>query len=153
MSDLEAFRAQTRAWLEENSPEAVRGLELDPESGGNWGGRRPRWDHPEMKTWLERAAARGFTAPTWPREFAGGGLAPEEAKLLAEEMRRLRLPPPLTGFGLTMIGPTLLRFGNEEQKRLHLPRICRGEIRWCQGYSEPDAGSDLASLQIGRAHV
>jgi alkylation response protein AidB-like acyl-CoA dehydrogenase len=100
-----------------------------------------------MKTWLERAAERGFTAPTWPREFGGGGLAADEAKVLAEEMRRLRLPPPLTGFGLTMIGPTLLRFGNDAQKKFHLPRICRGEIRWCQGYSEPDAGSDLASLQ------
>jgi alkylation response protein AidB-like acyl-CoA dehydrogenase len=147
MADLEAFRAEVRGWLEANAPAAIRGLEVDPETGGNWGGRRPHWDHPEMKTWLERAAARGFTAPTWPREFGGGGLAPEQAKGLAEELRRLRLPPPLTGFGLTMIGPTLLRFGSEEQKRLHLPRICRGEIRWCQGYSEPDAGSDLASLQ------
>ena len=147
MADLEAFRAEVRGWLEANAPAAIRGLEIDPETGGNWGGRRPHWDHPEMKVWLERAAARGFTAPTWPRELGGGGLAPEQAKGLAEELRRLRLPPPLTGFGLTMIGPTLLRFGSEEQKRLHLPRICRGEIRWCQGYSEPDAGSDLASLQ------
>ncbi len=147
MPDIEAFRAQTQAWLEENAPKEIRGLEIDPETGGTWGGRRPRWDHPEMKTWLERAAERGFTAPTWPKEYGGGGLTAEEAKVLAEEMRRLRLPPPLSGFGLTMIGPTLLRFGNEEQKRLHLPRICRGEIRWCQGYSEPDAGSDLASLQ------
>ncbi len=147
MTDLEAFRAETRAWLESNAPTAIRGLEIDPESGGSWGGRRPPWDHPEMKPWLERAAARGLTAPTWPREYGGGGLSPEEAKVLAEELRRLRLPPPLVGFGLTMIGPTLLRFGSEEQKREHLPRICRGEIRWCQGYSEPDAGSDLASLQ------
>jgi alkylation response protein AidB-like acyl-CoA dehydrogenase len=147
MSDLEGFRAEAREWLLENAPVAIRGLELDPESGGNWGGRRPKWDHPEMKTWLERAAARGFTAPTWPREVGGGGLSPEQARVLAEEMRRLRLPAPLVGFGLTMIGPTLLRFGTEEQKREHLPRICRGEIRWCQGYSEPDAGSDLASLQ------
>src|SRR5262249_56164112 len=93
------------------------------------------------------AAARGRTAPTWPRELGGGGLDAEEAKAVAEELRRLRLPPPLTGFGLSMIGPTLLRFGTDEQKRWHLPRICRGEIRWCQGYSEPDSGSDLASLQ------
>jgi alkylation response protein AidB-like acyl-CoA dehydrogenase len=147
MPDLEAFRVETRAWLEANAPVEIRGIEIDPETGGNWGGRRPRWDHPEMKTWLERAAARGLTAPTWPREYGGGGLAAEEARVVAEEIRRLRLPPPLTGFGLTMIGPTLLRFGSEEQKRLHLPRIVRGEIRWCQGYSEPDAGSDLASLQ------
>jgi alkylation response protein AidB-like acyl-CoA dehydrogenase len=147
MADLEAFREEARAWLEANAPAALRGIELDAESGGNWGGRRPRWDHPAMKTWLEVAAARGWTAPTWPREYGGGGLSPEEAKVLAEEMRRLRLPPPLVGFGLTMIGPTLLRFGSQEQKLEHLPRICRGEIRWCQGYSEPDAGSDLASLK------
>ncbi len=147
MTDLEAFRAETRTWLEANAPTEVRGIELDPESGGNWGGRRPRWDHPEMKTWLDRAAARGFTAPTWPREYGGSELTSEQARVLAEEMRRLRLPPPLTGFGLTMIGPTLLRFGSEVQKRQHLPAICRGEIRWCQGYSEPDAGSDLASLE------
>jgi alkylation response protein AidB-like acyl-CoA dehydrogenase len=147
MADLEAFRADVRAWLAANAPAALRGVEIDPESGGNWGGRRPHWDPPEMERWLEVAAARGFTAPTWPREFGGGGLAAEQAKVLAEEIRREKLPPPLTGFGLSMIGPTLLRFGTDEQKREHLPRICRGEIRWCQGYSEPDAGSDLASLQ------
>jgi alkylation response protein AidB-like acyl-CoA dehydrogenase len=147
MADLEAFRAEVRAWLAANAPPALRGLELDPESGGNWGGRRPHWDPPEMQRWLEVAAARGFTAPTWPREFGGGGLSGEQAKVLADEMRREKMPPPLTGFGLSMIGPTLLRFGSEEQKREHLPKVCRGEIRWCQGYSEPDAGSDLASLQ------
>ena len=100
-----------------------------------------------MKVWLEVAAAKGFTAPTWPSEYGGGGLSKDEAKVLAQEMAALRLPAPLVGFGLTMIGPTLLRFGSEEQKREHLPKICRGEIRWCQGYSEPGAGSDLASLQ------
>jgi alkylation response protein AidB-like acyl-CoA dehydrogenase len=147
MADLEAFRAEVRAWLAANAPPALRGLELEPESGGNWGGRRPHWDPPEMQRWLEVAAARGFTAPTWPREFGGGGLSGEQAKVLADEMRREKMPPPLTGFGLSMIGPTLLRFGSEEQKREHLPKVCRGEIRWCQGYSEPDAGSDLASLQ------
>jgi alkylation response protein AidB-like acyl-CoA dehydrogenase len=136
-----------RTWLEANAPETIRGLVLSSESSGNWGGRRPRWDHPDMKPWLERCAARGFTAPTWPSEYGGGGLSAEQAKVLAEEMRRLALPPPLTGFGLSMIGPTLLRFGSEEQKREHVPKIVRGEIRWCQGYSEPDAGSDLASLQ------
>jgi alkylation response protein AidB-like acyl-CoA dehydrogenase len=100
-----------------------------------------------MKTWLEVAAERGFAAPNFPQEYGGGGLSPAETKVLHDEMRRARLPLPLTGFGLTMIGPTLLRYGNEEQKREHLPPICRGGIRWCQGYSEPDAGSDLASLQ------
>jgi len=147
MPDLDAFRAETAAWLEAHAPQAIRGLLINPEGGGNWGGRRASFDPSEMKDWLEMCVERGWTAPSWPREYGGGGLSPAEAKILAEELRRLKLPAPLTGFGLTMIGPTLLRFGNEEQKREHIPRIVRGEIRWCQGYSEPDAGSDLASLQ------
>ena len=146
MAELDEFRAQTRQWLEANAPEAIAGLVMT-EANGNWGGRRASFEPPEMKTWLERMAERGWTAPTWPREYGGGGLEAAEAKVLQQELARLRLPPPLTGFGLTMIGPTLLRFGNEEQKREHVPKICRGEIRWCQGYSEPGAGSDLASLQ------
>jgi alkylation response protein AidB-like acyl-CoA dehydrogenase len=147
MADLESFRRETRAWLEANAPASLRGMGNDP-LHGVWGGRKRRFAHPDQEAWLERAAARGFTAPTWPREYGGGGLSAEEAKVLAQEMGRLRLPQPLIGFGLTMIGPTLLRFGNEEQKREHLPKICRGEIRWCQGYSEPGAGSDLASLSM-----
>jgi alkylation response protein AidB-like acyl-CoA dehydrogenase len=147
MADLETFRAEAAAWLEEHAPAAIRGHQFNAESGGNWGGRRPHWDLPEMKLWLERCAEKGWTAPTWPREYGGGGLSPEEAKVLSLEMRRLKLPDPLVGFGLTMIGPTLLRFGTEEQKLDHIPKIVRGEIRWCQGYSEPEAGSDLASLQ------
>lgn len=114
---------------------------------GIWGGRRATFPSPDAKRWLERMAERGWTAPTWPREYGGGGLSSSEASVLHRELRRLRLPPPLVGFGLTMIGPTLLQFGTDEQKREHLPKICRGEIRWCQGYSEPDAGSDLASLK------
>jgi alkylation response protein AidB-like acyl-CoA dehydrogenase len=146
MAELDEFRAQTRRWLEANAPDAIAGLVMT-EANGNWGGRRATFEPPEMKTWLERMAERGWTAPTWPREYGGGGLGAAEAKVLQQELAQLRLPPPLTGFGLTMIGPTLLRFGNEEQKREHVAKICRGEIRWCQGYSEPGAGSDLASLQ------
>jgi alkylation response protein AidB-like acyl-CoA dehydrogenase len=146
MADVESFRAEVSAWLDREAPRSIAGLQVG-EMGGNWGGRRPTWDHPDMKPWLERAAAKGFTAPTWPREYGGGGLDAAEAKVLSQEIAKRRLPPPLTGFGLTMIGPTLLRFGTEAQKREHLPKICRGEIRWCQGYSEPDSGSDLASLQ------
>ena len=134
-------------WLESHCPRAIRGRPYS-ELDGNWGGRKARFTDADMKRWLEVAAERGFTAPTWPREYGGGDLSREEAKVLAEETRRLRLPLPLIGFGLTMIGPTLLQFGTEEQKREHLPKICRGEIRWCQGYSEPGAGSDLAGLQM-----
>jgi alkylation response protein AidB-like acyl-CoA dehydrogenase len=146
MPDHEGFRAEIREWLDENAPKTLLGLEVD-ELTGNWGGRHATFDPPDMKVWLDRMAAKGWTAPTWPKEYGGGGLSNDEAKILDQELARKKLPPALSGFGLTMIGPTLLRFGNEEQKQEHLTKICRGEIRWCQGYSEPDAGSDLASLQ------
>jgi len=146
MSDLDEFRDDVRGWIEANAPKSLVGLEVT-ELTGNWGGRNAVFDPPEMKEWLERMGERGWTAPTWPKEYGGGGLSDDMAKVLAQELAQKKLPPALSGFGLTMIGPTLLRFGNEEQKREHLPKICRGEIRWCQGYSEPDAGSDLASLQ------
>jgi alkylation response protein AidB-like acyl-CoA dehydrogenase len=146
MADLEAFRAETRSWVEANAPASLRGMGNDP-LHGVWGGKRFSFPSADAKAWLERAAAKGYTAPTWPKEYGGGGLSADEAKILGQEIARQRLPQPLIGFGLTMIGPTLLRFGDEEQKKEHLPKIARGEIRWCQGYSEPGAGSDLASLQ------
>jgi len=109
------------------------------------GGRR-RSTNPEAYIWLERMAERGWTAPTWPTEYGGGGLSKEEFLILLEEVQRIGARPPLGGMGITMIGPTLLEFGTEEQKLRHLPPIVRGETAWCQGYSEPGAGSDLASL-------
>jgi len=145
MTDLTAFRDELRAFLEAHAPAGLRGASgMDM---GYWGGRKSAPPHPDSKRFCEMMAERGLTAPTWPKEYGGGGLEPEAAKVIEQELARLRLPPPLTGFGLTMIGPTLLQFGTEEQKREHIPRIVRGEIRWCQGYSEPNAGSDLASLQ------
>jgi alkylation response protein AidB-like acyl-CoA dehydrogenase len=145
-ADSEGFRAELRAWLEANAPKSLAGAaggELD----GIWGGRKATWSNPDAKRWLDACAERGFTAPEWPRAYGGGGLSREQAKVLRQELARLRMPPPLIGFGLTMIGPVLLQFGTEEQKQEHLPKVCRGEIRWCQGYSEPGAGSDLAGLQ------
>ncbi|MCB9736456.1 MAG: acyl-CoA dehydrogenase family protein [Deltaproteobacteria bacterium] len=144
--DLDAFRADTRAWLEDNAPASLRGRPGDM-FHGTWGGRRGDFESDDHRVWLERMAARGWTAPTWPAEYGGGGLSRKEAAVLAEELKRLKLPAPLIGFGLVMIGPTLLQFGTEAQKRQHLPGIIKGEIRWCQGYSEPGSGSDLASLQ------
>jgi alkylation response protein AidB-like acyl-CoA dehydrogenase len=146
MAELEAFRSDVQRWLAANAPQTIRGLVLTGEGDGNWGGRRATYDPPEMKRWLEVMAARGWTAPTWPAEYGGGGLSAEQAKVLRQELAAQKLPPPLIGFGLEMIGPTLLRYGTEAQKRQHIPAIVRGEIRWCQGYSEPDSGSDLASL-------
>ena len=107
MADLEKFRRETRAWLLANAPESIAGLQLG-EGGGSWGGRRPSFDHPDMKTWLEVMAEKGWTAPTWPREYGGGGLDKAEAKVLAREMTQLRLPAPLVGFGLAALPPGFL---------------------------------------------
>jgi alkylation response protein AidB-like acyl-CoA dehydrogenase len=121
-------------WPKGRAPNAMSG------EGLTWGGRKQAFENPDAKRWLDATAERGWTAPTWPKEYGGGGLSREEAKVLAQEMNRLRIKPPLIGFGLTMIGPLLLEHGSEEQKKRFLPEICRGEVRWCQGYSEP--GSD-----------
>jgi alkylation response protein AidB-like acyl-CoA dehydrogenase len=143
--ELEAFRSELRDWLEKHAPAGLRNLH-DPRYA-YWGGRKPELPHPDAARWCEIAAERGLTALTWPKEYGGGGLTPAHEKVLNQELAKLGLPAPLSGFGLTMIGPTLLQFGTEEQKQEHLTKIVRGQIRWCQGYSEPNAGSDLASLQ------
>jgi acyl-CoA dehydrogenase len=150
MSTLEEFRRETRAWLEQNCPPSMRRTTAtDAISGGEgcWGGRKWVFASEDQRLWLERMAARGWTAPTWPREYAGGGLSREEAKVLGEEMSRIRALAPLESFGISMLGPALLKYGTHDQKLRFLPPIVRGEIRWCQGYSEPNAGSDLAGLQ------
>ena len=146
MTDLDAFRAETRAWLEANCPPEVRGP-MRSEADMIWGGRDAVFATPGHKLWLERMGARGWTAPEWPVEYGGGGLSREEAKVLASELRRIKAQPALNSFGVWMLGPALLAFGTEAQKKRFLPEIVRGEIRWCQGYSEPGAGSDLAGLQ------
>lgn len=145
MSDLEQFRSEARSWLEDNCPPSMR--TPMPPSEAVWGGRNATFVNPDSKLWLQRMADKGWTAPTWPTEYGGGGLSKEQAKVLTEELRRINARPPLLSFGLWMIGPVLLEYGTEAQRQEHLPPIIRGEIWWCQGYSEPNAGSDLASLQ------
>lgn len=146
MSELEEFRASVRTWLEENAPASLRGKMGDPLKE-YWGGKKTTPPFPESRAWMDMMAEKGWTVPTWPREYGGGGLSKKEGKVLTEELDRLKLPRPLIGFGITMIGPTILQYGTEEQKQYFLPKICRGEVRWCQGYSEPNAGSDLANVQ------
>ena len=145
MSELDQFRQATRAWLEENCPQSMREPTKGFEDFYN-GGRNPEIDHPDQKVWCDRMAERGWTVPHWPKEYGGGGLGKEEVKVLRQEMARINARTPLDSFGISMLGPALLQFGTEAQKLEHLPKIARGEIRWCQGYSEPNAGSDLASL-------
>ena len=145
MADLDAFRADTRTWLERNCPPEMR-EPIRSDADVCWGGRNFKPSSPAQKDWLDRMGARGWTVPDWPSAYGGGGLSPAETKVLREEMRRIAARNPLNSFGISMLGPALLKYRTEEQKLDYLPRIARGEIRWCQGYSEPNAGSDLASL-------
>ncbi|HEY5680001.1 MAG TPA: acyl-CoA dehydrogenase family protein [Pseudomonadales bacterium] len=141
---MSAFRDDVRGWLEENCPPSMRTpLPADEYPGG---GRRAVYGNPDTGVWMQRMAERGFTVPLWPTEYGGAGLDAGENQVLQEELRRINARPALLGMGISMIGPALLEFGTEAQKREHLPKIARGEIWWCQGYSEPNAGSDLAGL-------
>jgi acyl-CoA dehydrogenase len=146
VSDLDTFRSETRAWLEANCPAEMREPMRD-ESDACWGGRNAVFKNEAQKCWMDVMAGRGWTVPDWPREHGGGGLSPAETKILRQEMARIGARNPLMSFGISMLGPALLKYGSEEQKKRFLTEIARGEIRWCQGYSEPNAGSDLASLQ------
>ena len=141
-SDLDAFRTEARGWLEANYPQALR---ADPDAGTRMimGGVKPTGDH---LLWKQRMAEKGWGTPTWPKKYGAGGLTPAEARVLGQEMDRIGAYNPMIGMGLSMFGPTLLEYGTEAQKDRHIPSIVRGELRWCQGYSEPGAGSDLASL-------
>jgi acyl-CoA dehydrogenase len=143
---MNSFREQVREWLEANCPDSMR-RPYRSEKDICWGGRNFRFRSDDQRLWLERMAAKGWTAPTWPEEYGGGGLGRKEAKTLKEELARIHARPPLVSFGISMLGPALLKFGSEALRRQHLPPIVRGEVRWAQGYSEPNAGSDLASLQ------
>lgn len=140
-AELAEFRAETRAWLADNCPDGARG------PGQIANGSTKIELEPDVALWLERCVQRRITAPTWPTEYGGGGLSNGQAKVLAEEMAAIKARPPLQGMGMTMIGPTLLELGTDDQKERHLPDIIAGRKQWCQGYSEPGAGSDLAALR------
>ena len=140
-TDLQAFRNETREWLDANCPQSMRNKMVHFEEAFEI------YDNDDARLWKVRCAERGWIAPLWPKEYGGAGMSGAEYKVLQEEMAALKVLPPDTGMGLAMIGPTLLEYGTEAQKQEHLPRIAKGEVRWCQGYSEPGSGSDLASLQ------
>ena len=133
-ASVEEFRAELLEWLEAKCPESLRP------------GAKPSKE--DRAAWSEAYIERGYTTPTWPREYGGGGLSKAEARVLAAEVGRSASWVPVASFfGTSMLGPVLLEFGNDAQKKEHLPKITRCEIQWCQGYSEPGSGSDLASLQ------
>jgi acyl-CoA dehydrogenase len=144
--DLDRFRSETRAWLAANCPAEMR-KPMQGDEDNFWGGRNTEFASDAQRVWFERMRDRGWTVPDWPVQYGGGGLDAAHTKVLREEMAALGARSPLSSFGIWMLGPALLKYGNEQQKAEHLPKIARGEIRWCQGYSEPNAGSDLASLQ------
>jgi len=126
MADLEKFRSETRAWLEANCPPEMR-LPFEDEDDRFWGGRNATFKSEAQRLWFERMAARGWTVPEWPKEYGGGGLSREEGRILRGEMRRLHCRSPLDSFGIWMLGPALLRYGSEAQKRECLPQIARGD--------------------------
>lgn len=139
---IDAFRQEVRDYLAENCPESARG----PGEPITIGTKRPM-ENPELLAWRHKLGEKGWTIPTWPREYGGGGLSREEVMVLQEELRAIKARLPMGGMGVSMIGPTLLEYGTEEQKLRHIPKIAMGDIAWCQGYSEPGAGSDLANVR------
>ena len=144
--ELEGFRVELRDWLEANCPAEMRGGEVS-EASICWGGKNFKFETVVQRDWMERVVFKGYIVPTWPVEYGGAGLNRSQEKIFKEEMDRIGARSPLDSFGIWMLGPALLHFGSHEQKLHYLPPIARGEIRWCQGYSEPGAGSDLASVQ------
>ena len=144
MNERDLFRQEVREWLETHCPVSQRQPIVREEQ--IWAGSQATFPSADAQAWFEAMRDRGWTAPSWPAEYGGGGLDPDRARILEQEMARLRCRPPLYDMGLWMLGPALLAYGSPEQKATHLPRIVRGEVRWAQGYSEPGAGSDLASL-------
>jgi acyl-CoA dehydrogenase len=151
VSDMDAFRAQVREWLEANCPPSMRTPIVAEEMV--WGGSSLSFRSEDQRLWFERMRDRGWFAPDWPAEFGGGGLSRREARVIEEEMTRLGCRQPQYNLGVWMLGPVLLEVGTEAQKHEHLPPMMRGQVRWCQGFSEPNAGSDLASLKTSAKRI
>ncbi len=148
MSDLNTFREEARAWIRANAPRSLWGTSGSGPFEGYWGGSKETASDPDILEWRDRGIEKGWTAPSWPKKYGGGGLTLAHEQIIHEELKAIGVPRPIAGQGLAMFGPVLLQYGNDEQRVEHLPKIARGEVRWCQGYSEPNAGSDLANLQL-----
>jgi len=137
-ADAEDFRIEIRAWLEEHLPDGWfdEGFKMTPEEKAAWNDE-----------WTTTLFEGGWICATWPEEYGGKGLSTMQGVVLAEEFAKARAPMRADFFGDTLVGPTILMNGTEEQKKYFLPKILDGSMRWCQGFSEPDSGSDLASLK------
>ena len=145
MDDLDAFRQEVRQWLDAHCPAAMRAP--GPEEVV-MGGSQAVFATVEQQHWFERMRDKGWFAPGWPTQYGGGGLDAQRVRVLEDEMRRMKCRVPQVNIGIWMLGPVLLEFGTEAQKQRFLPPMTRGEQGWCQGFSEPNAGSDLASLKM-----
>ncbi|WP_375395524.1 acyl-CoA dehydrogenase family protein [uncultured Sphingomonas sp.] len=140
---IDTFRREARDWLAANFPKSLanQAMTLSALEG-------PGDVSPDEAAWTRAVGDKGWGVPTWPRQYGGGGLSRAETRVLQEEMQKIGAWNPIGGMGVMMFGPTLLEYGTEAQKLEHIPNIAKGLVRWCQGYSEPGAGSDLASLQM-----
>ena len=148
MSELDTFREEARAWIRENAPKSLWGTTGSGPFEGYWGGSKSTESDPDLLKWRDLGIEKGWIAPSWPKEYGGGGLTRAHEQIIHEELKAIGVPRPIAGQGLAMFGPVLLKYGNDAQRAEHLPKIASGELRWCQGYSEPNAGSDLANLQL-----
>jgi len=142
-ADLDGFRTQAREWLEANFPKSLA-HDTEAQTRAMAGGVELTGD---MALWRDRMGEKGWGVPTWPAQYGGGGLSPQEARVLNQEMATIGAWNPIGGMGVGMFGPTLLEYGTEDQKKKYIPDIATAKVRWCQGFSEPGAGSDLAALQ------
>ena len=143
MSEQHVFRADVKQWIAENFPRTLAGQ--NPATVGY--AATLEADH---ELWRQRLAEKGWGAPTWPKEYGGAGLSQSEERIITDELSDANAFNPIPNIalmGVTMVGPTILDYGTEEQKKKHLIPIARGEVTWCLGLSEPGAGSDLASLR------
>ena len=139
-TDLEAFRSEARTWIEANFPAELKGK---PSPMAVEERMKP---NAAQEAWRKAMGEKGWGVPTWPAAYGGGGLEPAQGRIVQQEIARAGAYNPIGGMGVMMFGPTLLEYGTEAQKQEHIPPIVRGEVAWCQGFSEPGAGSDLASL-------
>lgn len=142
----QSFQEEVAKWLDENCPASMR-QPASNEKDFFWGGRNQEGVTEDQLLWFNRCYEKGWVVPYWDKQYGGGGLSLQQNKVITEEMARMGIRSPLMSFGVSMLGPALLKFGSEEQKLKYLNEISSGKIRWCQGYSEPGAGSDLAGLQ------
>ena len=146
-TDLDAFRKDVREQLQAMYPAELRQTDSGSDPEAVWGGRTFTGSGDPQIIWMNRMAAKGWTTPTWPREYGGGGMTADEARIFEQEMAVGKYRPPVLAFGIWMLGPVLMEYATEAQKQTHLRRIVNGEVRWCQGYSEPGAGSDPGAMR------